>query len=83
MDRSNAWRKAHKKFRNKCRKKNYMKSRPAVRKNRPWTNEELYFVFEPGCWPDSALAISIGRSVQAIQQKRYLIKKEMTREQTA
>lgn len=78
MDRRKKFRKTHKTFRNDCRKRNYKKKSPSVRRNRPWTNDEVMFIVHDlnSIWGDAAMAVFIGRSVQAIQQKRYLLKKE-------
>lgn len=78
------WRKANPKYRNARRKSNYTKSRPPAEikkrrisgvKHRPWTSYELiFFSINRDLIKDRDLAILLNRSVQAIQQKRYLIK---------
>lgn len=68
------WRKANKESRNKSRARNYAKSRPLIRKNRPWAEHEIDLLIDEGTCNDFELGIIIGRSVQAIQQKRYQIK---------
>jgi hypothetical protein len=75
-DRRNKWRKEHTTFRNKCRKRNYAKSRPIII-NGHWENYELeLIVFTHHPYTDHQLSMLLTRSVQAIQQKRYLLKKE-------
>jgi hypothetical protein len=74
IGRKKKYRKAHKDLRNKSRKDNYSKSKPIKRTNRPWTDHDIWML---GCRvPDFILAKSLNRSVQAIQQKRYLLNKE-------
>lgn len=80
------WRKAHPKYRNARRKANYHKGRPKAEKAKrrpsgvrhfPWTMQELelFHLYEGmNKISDRDLAKMIGRSVQAIQQKRYQIK---------
>lgn len=68
------FRRTHKVYRNKCRRKNYSSSRPRIRKNRPWTEWEIGLVILSTSETDRALAESMGRSVQALQQKRYMLK---------
>ena len=71
------FRKSHTPYRNKCRKNNYSKSRPSLRRNRPWSPYELqYLAVWTNAWSDRKIARDLDRSVQAIQQKRYQLKKE-------
>ncbi len=84
----NAWLKKHPKARNKARKANYKRSRPAVRKKVLWSEQEImllaktppfYYMTKSGevtIFTDKLISIHLGRSVQAIQQKRYQLKKE-------
>ncbi len=65
----------NKDYRNKHRKTNYAKSRPDVRKHRTWTEEEIYSLNNWETCSDRELANHWNRSVQAIQQKRYELKK--------
>lgn len=74
----NEFRKNNKKYRNERRKENYKKSRPATRKHVPWEDWQLRAVMgNQGIVSDSLIAILIKRSVQAIQQKRYQVKKNV------
>lgn len=73
----NAYRKKHPKLRNQTRKANYTKSRPAVKKRRDWIHKEVIFLLSvTGFRPDRWIANELKRSVQAIQQKRYQLRKE-------
>lgn len=76
--RHKTYRKKHPKMRNKFRADNYKKSRPEVRKNIPWSEEDLrklkYYSSNPR-WSDAYISKEMNRSVQAIQQKRYLLRK--------
>jgi hypothetical protein len=76
-DRRNIFRKNHPKLRNSCRARNYKKSRPAVRKNQSWASEEMHYLLAcSGICTDRSMARELNRSVQAIQQKRYKLRKE-------
>lgn len=66
----NKYRKDHPKLRNKCRKNNYSKSRPEIRKNKSWGPIELSLIRNKD-FCDTSLSRIMQRSVQAIQQKRY------------
>ena len=73
---SKIYRLNHVENRNKARKANYDKSKPKKRTNRPWTEWEdmeitTWFVLRT----DKELSKEINRSVQAIQQRRYLLKR--------
>lgn len=61
-------------LRNKCRKANYAKSRPAKRTNKQWNWYEDKFI-EVVVDSDKNIAKALGRSVQAIQQRRYLLRR--------
>lgn len=76
MKRSNISRKKNKAKRNEYRKRNYSQSRPVVRKNRPWTQPQMALILSNE-GKDKHFSIIFNRSVQAIQQKRYKLKKEM------
>lgn len=71
---SKIYRLNHVENRNLSRKLNYSKSRPDVKKSMPWTEIENFSIISRK-WSDKELAKMFGRSVQAIQQKRYLLKK--------
>ena len=64
-------------LRNQARKRNYQKTRPDVRKARPWTDKEVSFLknAENLYFFDIHISKILKRSVQAIQQKRYKLKK--------
>lgn len=74
-DRSNLWRKGNKKIRNERRQRNYKKSRPETLEHNPWVEHEIKIITNPHRVSDAKLAKILGRSAQAIQQKRYLIGK--------
>lgn len=79
IDRRKKFRKTHKAFRNQCRKRNYQKTRPMVRCKTLWSECEINFLMDPiggNFYRDAIIAVFLGRSVQAIQQKRCLLKKE-------
>lgn len=76
--RKKVWRQRHVAKRNECRKRNYMKSRPAKRTNKPWGEFEQLMILTTDL-TDTYLSHALGRSVQAIQQQRYqLLKKGKT-----
>lgn len=75
-DRSNVWRLYNKEFRNRCRKANYKKSRPAVREHKPWTEYEIDVITGSDRLSDAILAKKLNRSAQSIQQKRYKVTKQ-------
>ncbi len=78
MDRSNAWRKKHKSIRNFNRQKNYRSSRPqGPRRHRPFSDVEIDLILDPGKCTDRMIGEIFNRSVQAIQTKRYSLKKEI------
>lgn len=70
------WRKTHTKTRNAYRKKNY-----DITKNdfahTQWTHYDFLMMkrAEELQWTDAFLSSYLKRSVQAIQQKRYMLKK--------
>lgn len=66
-------------MRNKCRNKNYAQSRPSVRNNKPWGILEMTSIINSPL-SDRELAKSLGRSVQAIQTKRYCLRLNALRE---
>lgn len=71
--RKKVFRLKNKKMRNKSRKANYKKSRPKVRKNRPWSMWDV-IMLKNLKESDKWVAEYLDRSVQAIQQKRYMLK---------
>lgn len=73
--RKKKYRLANKLIRNKSRKNNYSKTKPKCRHHRSWTQEEIMYLNRDAIIPDTVRSIIINRSVQAIQQKRYKIKK--------
>ena len=54
-----------------------MKSRPEKRTNKPWGEFEQLMILTKDLI-DTYLSHALGRSVQAIQQKRYQLKKGKT-----
>lgn len=69
------WRKAHRKNRNALRKRNYDKSKPPVRTCVAWAGIEDDIIIWWRCsYTDKELSKLLGRSVQAIQQRRYKLK---------
>lgn len=65
----------NKKIRNNQRSRNYLKSRPKVRHNWPWFSGEDWLIMS-GAVKDRALAECLERSVQAIQQRRYVLNRD-------
>lgn len=74
MNRSNKWRRENKKYRNSRRKANYDKTKKP-RNNREWTEYEVLMLLTPSMGHDRELAEHFNRSVQAIQSKRYQLKR--------
>lgn len=84
---SKIYRLNHVENRNVARKANYDKTKPKKRINSPWTKTEINTLLDPmwskgmmgdfSDWPvtDAQISKCLKRSVQAIQQKRYLLKK--------
>ena len=65
-------------YRKRHRKKNYAKSREnAFASGKKWTDEEVVLVMSHSI-SDSVLSKQIGRSVEAIQQKRNKENKKAT-----
>lgn len=77
-DRSNAFRKAHREYRNKLRKGNYDQTKlNGPRKKVIWTQQEAYLVLHPTHGlSDRQLGKYLGRSVGAIQTIRAKMKKQ-------
>lgn len=69
MNRQNKWRKKNIAYRNAMRKANYRKTRVPDHK-RKWTDLEIGLILDQ-VYLDSTLAKKLGRSVQAIQTKRW------------
>ena len=61
------------------RKRYYSKTQNARNSWKPWTPEDIRLVIEHSM-PDSELAILIGRSIGAIQQRRMIEKKAKFKE---
>ena len=66
----------HTELRNKTRKNNYIQTRPAVRKNVPWSKLEVWLLNMLSSFSDREFADLFKRSVQAIQQKRHELREE-------
>lgn len=68
----------HTKKRNECRRRNYRKTRATESKrgatHRPWSQEEIDAILTWDLCTDKEISKHFNRSVQAIQQKRYLLK---------
>lgn len=82
MNRQHVWRKNHIKYRNKSRKSNYDKSK-VKRDNRHWEYNEIFALMFPlvdengkKIYTDRQLGKLLKRSVQAIQMKRYKIRRD-------
>lgn len=72
---SKKWRKLHPDEWRKYRKENYARGRINCHRRRaPWTNEEDNRITAPDRPKDRTLALELGRSVQAIQIRRNLIR---------
>lgn len=81
MANDNGWRKLHRHYRNARRKANYHKTKPSKRAHKPWTEHDENMIMNPvrigSCdrvATDREVAQLLGRSVQAIQQRRCLLK---------
>lgn len=72
---SSEYRKLHPDKRNAERKRYYAKTSYSVNHNNPWTDEEVDIILKHEM-TDMEISEKIGRSVQAIQLKRYNIKKK-------
>lgn len=65
------WRKTHPKTRNEGKKRHYAKSRVGARnKNARWNLQDETLILAEDRPIDAKLAVTLGRSVQAIQVKR-------------
>ena len=73
--RKKAWRLKNKKSRTASRTRNYNKTRPKVRKHRPWGEFEKLMIWDTQL-TDVYLCHALGRSARAIQSMRYKMKKE-------
>ena len=69
------WRRMNKPYRNKTRKANYAKSRPKVRRRIIWEAHEINLIMTSPT-SDRVLAQMLKRSVQAIQCKRSLLRRQ-------
>lgn len=72
---SKAWRKLHPEKWRRLRKENYARGRiNCYRRRAPWSNEEDLRITAPDRPSDRELALELGRSVQAIQVRRVLVR---------
>lgn len=74
MKKQNKFRLKNKQYRNAHRKKNYHQTKPAKQRAKKWTKADTNWIMKSR-WNDRLYAFVLKRSVQAIQQRRYMVKK--------